>query len=136
VPTTKLLRGFNHFKTSYRAAGTKHRPFGFQAGLRRARPALLRGFCFRRSALFGRCAPNGIGYEARSNVRALGDERLSGKKGSDGKDGGGKNPPKPPKSPRKTSGSNDIGRALRSAYDDTVREAVPDEFMDLLGKLG
>jgi hypothetical protein len=29
----------------------------------------------------------------------------------------------------------DIGRALRSVYDDTVREDVPDDFMDLLSKL-
>ena len=31
--------------------------------------------------------------------------------------------------------TGDIGRALRSVYDDTVREEVPDDFMDLLGKL-
>jgi hypothetical protein len=31
--------------------------------------------------------------------------------------------------------SNDIGRALRSVYDDTLREAVPGDFNDLLGKL-
>jgi hypothetical protein len=28
-----------------------------------------------------------------------------------------------------------LGRALRSVYDDTLRETVPDEFNDLLGKL-
>ncbi|MES2148138.1 MAG: NepR family anti-sigma factor [Pseudomonadota bacterium] len=31
--------------------------------------------------------------------------------------------------------SSDLGRALRTVYDDTLRESVPDEFMDLLGKL-
>ena len=31
--------------------------------------------------------------------------------------------------------TGDVGRALRSVYDDTLRESVPDEFMDLLGKL-
>lgn len=31
--------------------------------------------------------------------------------------------------------SSDLGRALRSVYDDTVREAVPDDFLNLLGKL-
>ena len=31
--------------------------------------------------------------------------------------------------------SADLGRALRSVYDDTLRESVPDEFLDLLGKL-
>ena len=29
----------------------------------------------------------------------------------------------------------DLGRALRSVYDDTLRETVPDDFLDLLGKL-
>ena len=29
----------------------------------------------------------------------------------------------------------DLGRALRSVYDDTLREAVPDDFLNLLGKL-
>lgn len=31
--------------------------------------------------------------------------------------------------------AGDIGRALRSIYNDTVREPVPDDFQDLLGKL-
>jgi hypothetical protein len=31
--------------------------------------------------------------------------------------------------------SVEFGRALRSIYDDTVRETVPDDFVDLLGKL-
>lgn len=66
----------------------------------------------------------------------LGDERLSGKKVSGGTTGAGKKLSKPPKSGRKSNSGSDIGRALRSAYDDTVREPVPDEFMDLLGKLG
>ncbi|MEA3059040.1 MAG: hypothetical protein QOE50_452 [Sphingomonadales bacterium] len=35
---------------------------------------------------------------------------------------------------RKTR-SGDLGRALRSVYDDTLRESVPDDFLSLLGKL-
>lgn len=31
--------------------------------------------------------------------------------------------------------ADDVGRALRSAYDETLREEVPDDFRDLLGKL-
>ena len=31
--------------------------------------------------------------------------------------------------------AGDVGRALRSIYDDTVREPVPGDFLDLLGKL-
>lgn len=65
-----------------------------------------------------------------------GDERLSAKpagksKGVRRKDGSGK-PPRPSKKSRRPS---ELGRALRSVYDDTLREAVPDEFLTLLGKL-
>jgi hypothetical protein len=31
--------------------------------------------------------------------------------------------------------TGDLGRALRTIYDDTLRESVPDDFMNLLGKL-
>ncbi|HVH37727.1 MAG TPA: NepR family anti-sigma factor [Sphingomicrobium sp.] len=31
--------------------------------------------------------------------------------------------------------AGDLGRALRTVYDDTLREPVPDDFVDLLGKL-
>ena len=31
--------------------------------------------------------------------------------------------------------ASELGRALRSIYDDTLRESVPDDFLDLLGKL-
>jgi hypothetical protein len=31
--------------------------------------------------------------------------------------------------------SGDLGRALRTVYDDTLRETVPDDFLDLIGKL-
>ncbi|MEO8456040.1 MAG: NepR family anti-sigma factor [Sphingomicrobium sp.] len=40
----------------------------------------------------------------------------------------------PDKNSRKQR-SGDLGRALRSIYDDTLREAVPDDFLDLMGKL-
>ena len=43
------------------------------------------------------------------------------------------------KAPREKSARKhraaDLGRALRSVYDDTLRESVPDDFLDLLGKL-
>jgi hypothetical protein len=35
----------------------------------------------------------------------------------------------------KTRRPNDLGRALRSVYDDTLREPVPDDFLSLIGKL-
>jgi hypothetical protein len=38
--------------------------------------------------------------------------------------------------PKRGTESDDLGRALRTVYDETVREDVPDDFLDLLGKLG
>jgi len=65
-----------------------------------------------------------------------GDERLSGKAG--GKSGGTRRqngPGKPPHPSKKARRPSELGRALRSVYDDTLRETVPDEFLNLLGKL-
>lgn len=31
--------------------------------------------------------------------------------------------------------ADDVSKALRSAYNETVRESIPDDFLDLLGKL-
>ena len=36
---------------------------------------------------------------------------------------------------RASSAPSDLGRALRTVYDDTLREAVPDDFVNLIGKL-
>lgn len=67
-----------------------------------------------------------------------GDDRLSAKvRGKmDGARQNGR-PAKPGNSDRKgkRQRSADLGRALRSVYDDTLRENVPDEFLDLLGRL-
>ena len=53
-----------------------------------------------------------------------------GKSGGAGKGGS----QRPPKNPRKHRPS-DLGRALRSVYDDTLRETIPDDFINLIGKL-
>jgi hypothetical protein len=75
-------------------------------------------------------------YDARLNP-CEGDERLSAKKRNES-DGGahGKraNKPSADKSIRKQR-STDLGRALRTIYDDTLRESVPDDFLNLIGKL-
>jgi Anti-sigma factor NepR len=55
-----------------------------------------------------------------------------GGKSSGASKGGSRKPPNQPKRRQRTA---DLGRALRSVYDDTLRETVPDEFGDLLGKL-
>jgi hypothetical protein len=70
--------------------------------------------------------------------RPRGDERLSANKRSETE--GAEDPRRSTqaaasdgKSRKQRSG--DLGRALRSVYDDTLRESVPDDFRDLLGKL-
>lgn len=36
---------------------------------------------------------------------------------------------------RSVDSPDDVSRALRSAYDDALGEKIPDDFLDLLGKL-
>lgn len=45
-----------------------------------------------------------------------------------------KRPARSPKD-RKLDKANVVGRALRTVYDETLREDIPDDFLDLLGKL-
>lgn len=84
----------------------------------------------------------------RAETRARGDEELSARKGSETEGTGHSGRSKKSKAPDSSSGggrggpgggrggrATDIGRALRSAYDDTLREAVPDDFLNLIGKL-
>jgi hypothetical protein len=40
-----------------------------------------------------------------------------------------------PARPRKTKAAKDVSTALRTVYDDTLREDIPDDFRDLLDKL-
>ena len=44
--------------------------------------------------------------------------------------------PGPRKSPKTDRSDRDVGAALRTVYQKTIEEKVPDEFLDLLGKLG
>ena len=62
-----------------------------------------------------------------------GDESLSGST----KASGGRGSTEPETSDRKTrkDRSGTIGRALRTVYDDMLREEVPRDFLDLLRKL-
>jgi len=59
---------------------------------------------------------------------------LSANKGGKSSGAGKGRSEAPPKNPKKHRPS-DLGRALRSVYDDTLREAVPDDFLNLIGKL-
>jgi anti-sigma factor NepR-like protein len=68
----------------------------------------------------------------------MGDERLSAKNGTES-DGSAQSrrsrkSDMPEKNARKKRPS-DLGRALRSIYDDTLREPIPDDFVNLIGKL-
>lgn len=70
--------------------------------------------------------------------RARGNERLSAKKRSESDRAGASRRSKRSTASDKSGGkqrSSDLGRALRSVYDDTLREAVPDDFLSLIGKL-
>ena len=84
-----------------------------------------------------------FGFEARVHPRE-GDERLSeasqgnprgaagdreSRKKRDSKTSG-------KKVERVRGGTTDVGRVLRTVYDRTLREEVPPDFLDLLGKLG
>lgn len=70
-----------------------------------------------------------------------GDERLSDATGKDprrstsGRDNKTSSLPKAGGGSSRSKSSNDVGKALRSVYDATLGERVPDDFLDLLGKL-
>ncbi|MEO8141733.1 MAG: NepR family anti-sigma factor [Sphingomicrobium sp.] len=83
--------------------------------------------------------------------RRKGDERLSDVTGSDPRRTSGNRDDKRaskaklagngdraranPLSKSSPKNPNDVGKALRSVYDATLSERVPDDFLDLLGKL-
>jgi len=74
-----------------------------------------------------------------ASLRMRGGERLSGsKKAGNRKAGSNRVPGKDGARDRKRAKASNgsISRALRSVYDDTLREDIPADFIDLLGKLG
>jgi hypothetical protein len=42
----------------------------------------------------------------------------------------------PPKGKKNRGSTPEVGHALRAAYQQTIDESIPPEFLDLLGKLG
>jgi anti-sigma factor NepR-like protein len=70
-----------------------------------------------------------------STARARGDEELSARKGSETEGAGHSDHSRKSKPSDRTARKSDLGRALRTVYDDTVREAVPDDLLRLIGKL-
>lgn len=59
-----------------------------------------------------------------------GDDRRESEAGSSG------GAHKSPASRKKRAPSNEVGNALKSAYERTLDEDIPPEMLDLLGKLG
>ncbi len=102
------------------------------------RPAFCASECVSKQgkAARTRCDSPRVDYE-RGAEPAWGDWELSAKKRSDTEgaaDGRSKKSKASDRGGRKQR-SGDLGRALRSVYDDTLRESVPDDFLNLLGKL-
>lgn len=60
---------------------------------------------------------------------------MSGKQAGDARDGSEASAASRSSKDRKKDKSGVVGRALRTVYDETLREEIPDEFLDLLGKL-
>ena len=75
----------------------------------------------------------------RGWTRVRGDESLSAKKRGESEEaahsGRSKKPPTTSDKNGRKQRSTELGRALRSVYDDTLRESVPDDFLSLIGKL-
>ena len=128
-------------------AGTKHRRFGFPDGpslsdsdtiAARAPARTLPNTTNDRI----RCVESWEYYERDQDplcgTRARGDVELSASKRSKTEGAGKSERSNKSKASDRNAGkqrSSDLGRALRSTYDDTLREPVPDDFLDLLGKL-
>ena len=60
---------------------------------------------------------------------------MSGKQSGEARNIGDKRTARSSKD-RKHDKANVVGRALRTVYDETLREDIHDDFLDLLGKLG
>ncbi len=60
---------------------------------------------------------------------------MSARKRSESDEGAHEKRSKKPAASDKSSRKQDLGRALRTIYDDTLRESVPDDFLSLIGKL-
>jgi Anti-sigma factor NepR len=83
----------------------------------------------------GAVAPPSEFCMSASRTRARGDEELSARKGSETEGAGHSGHSKKSKASDRTARKSDLGRALRTVYDDTVREAIPDDLLRLIGKL-
>jgi len=75
-------------------------------------------------------------YDARQYPREGGKGLSAKKRGESDEAGDSRHSAKTtPSGKGRKHRAGDLGRALRSVYDDTLREAVPDDFLSLIGKL-
>jgi len=83
--------------------------------------------------------PNGkLSTLRHADHGVTGDERLSANDKSDDRrpvSGAGEQEGAGESKRRRTAPPGELSKALRSVYDNTLRENVPDDFLDLLGKL-
>lgn len=132
-------------------AGTKLAAFGF-VGKREGQFSAI-DVARRRDIGARQCRSTGAvgGAESEGELfsvsRRKGDEELSDGTGSDPRRATGNRESKriskpkvpgtgnPARSKPPAKSANDVGKALRSVYDATLGERVPDDFLDLLGKL-
>jgi hypothetical protein len=68
------------------------------------------------------------------NARTTAEQKPAGSLPASNENAPSKQPSKARKR-RSASEPDDVSRVLRGVYDDTLREQVPDDFRDLLGKL-
>lgn len=85
-----------------------------------------------------RCSTERIHGPHHADTDVAGDERLSGNDKAEDRRTGAEEPDSDGGKKRRRKSpapSGEISKALRTVYDETLREDVPDDFMDLLGKL-
>jgi len=73
-------------------------------------------------------------YERAVDPRR-GDDQLSAKKESKTEGAAHPGHSKKSKPSDRTARKSELGRALRTVYDDTLREPVPDDILGIIGKL-
>ena len=64
------------------------------------------------------------------------DGQDQGKSANDAKTPSSTKPQSGERRVRRRAPGGEVGHALRTVYDDTLKESIPPEMLDLLGKLG
>ncbi|MDB5698625.1 MAG: hypothetical protein JWN69_1429 [Alphaproteobacteria bacterium] len=78
--------------------------------------------------------PGGVAPGARGNILSVDNEKDGARRRKSERPSSGTKVK--PRAKKKTTESPEVGRALRSVYDETLNEQIPTDLLDLLGKLG